>query len=190
MRRNLALTLVTLVLLTIPSLSQAAMRDRSFELGPYAFGASFDDESNIENSGGLGFRFGWAFAAAHELEFSVDFLATEDDFDGRLDVDLTTFKVGYVFNIAPEAQIVPLLTAGIGFQNIEISEDTAFGTIFFDDETDGLIFGGGGVRFFLGPVFNIRLDGQAVAVFPDGEDNDTLLDGVFSVGVSWVMGGY
>ncbi len=166
------------------------MRDRSLEIGPYLFGANFDDESNIENSGGLGLRFGWAFEDAHELEFSLDFLSTEDDIDGFLDVDLSTFKAGYVFNIAPQAQIVPLITAGLGFQNIRISEDTSFGTLEFEDETDPLIFAGGGIRFFLGPVFNLRLDGQVVAVYPDGESDDTLVDGVFSVGASWVLGGF
>ena len=166
------------------------MRDRSFEFGPYIVGANFDDESNIENSGGLGFRFGFTFHKAHEVEFLVDFISTEDEFDGFLDVDLTTFKTGYVFNIVPEAQIVPLVTAGLGFQNIQISEETFFGEVKFEYETDPLAYLGGGVRFFIGPVLNIRLDAQVVTVFPDGEPDDSLTDGVFSVGVGWVMGGY
>jgi hypothetical protein len=186
--RKMSTTLLAFsMLMAAPGAAMAVMKDGGFEVGPFLTIAHFDDESNIENDVGLGFRFGIVFVKQHELEFSVDFIATEDDFGGFFDVDLTTFKAGYVYNILPDGAVVPLLTAGLGFQTIEISEDLGFDEFLVEEETDPLAYAGVGVRFFIGPVFNIRVDGQAVAVFPDGGDQDNLVDAILNVGVGWVF---
>ncbi len=167
----------------------AEMRSHSVEIGPYLSFAGFDDESNIENDGGLGGRLGIVFERQHELELSADWIDTEDDFGGGLDVELATYKVGYIFNIVPGAPVVPFLTSGVGIQSLEVSEQTALGDVDLDQETDPLAYLGFGARFFLGPVFNLRAEGQAVAVFPDSDADDLLLDGILNVGVGWVLGG-
>lgn len=168
--------------------AQAGMRDGAVELGGYIVFAGFDDESNIEDDEGLGGRVGILFADEHELEFSFDFISTEGD-DPGVEVDLATFKVGYVLNFAPRATVSPLFTAGGGFQNVEAVESTVLGDVEILDETDPLGYAGFGVRFFIGQVFNLRLDGQIQTVFPDGDLDDTLVDGLFQLGFGWVVGG-
>ncbi|HET9481898.1 MAG TPA: hypothetical protein VFP98_09095, partial [Candidatus Polarisedimenticolia bacterium] len=101
---------------------------------------------------------------------------------------LYTFKAGYLYNFAPRAAVSPLLLVGAGVQNVKVSEETFFGSVELVDETDPLAYAGLGIRFFVTPVFNIRVEGQAVAVFPDGDPDDTLVDGVLNVGVGWVLG--
>ena len=187
MRTTSAAFLAFFTLMAAPTASMAVMKDGGFEVGGYLTAVNFDEESNIEDEIGLGFRFGIVFVRQHEMEFSADFIGTEDDFGGFFDVDLATFKAGYVFNIVPDGAIVPLLTVGGGFQNIEISEDHGFDEFIVEEETDPLFYAGAGVRFFIGAVFNIRVDGQAVVVFPDEGDPDELLDGVLNVGVGWAF---
>jgi hypothetical protein len=158
------------------------------EAGGYIFRGNFDNESNIENDEGLGGRFGILFTPEHELELSLDYVATHDDFGAGLDVDLTTFKIGYVYNFAPGGAVSPLFTVGGGWQNVQVSEPDLFGSSVLTDDTDPMAFAGFGVRFFIGSVFNIRVDGLAHAVFPNGDVDDTLVDGILSAGVGWMIG--
>lgn len=169
--------------------AQAGMREGAVEIGGYLVFAGFDDESNIEDDEGLGGRLGVLFADQHGMEFSFDFISTEGDPDPGLDVDLATFKAGYVLNFAPRAAVSPLFTAGGGFQNVQVTELTVLGEEEVLDATDPLAYAGFGVRFFIGQVFNLRLDGQIQAVFPDGDPDDTLVDGLFLLGFGWVVGG-
>lgn len=192
MRKSLiSATITSVVLVFATSLPpEAGMRSRSVEVGPYVSYGIFDDESNIENDGGLGARLGIVFHKEHELEFSIDQIDTEDDFGGLFNVELTTFKVGYIYNFSTGAAVVPFLTSGVGWQNLQISEDTSGGTIDLDEQNDPLAYAGFGLRFFVGPVFNIRGEAQAVGVFPDGDLDLALIDGVFNFGVGWVIGGH
>ena len=192
MRMSLISAAIASVVLVFapPPPAVAGMRDRSVEVGPYFTYGNFDNESNIENDGGLGGRLGILFNKQHELEFSIDQIDTEDNFGGQLDVQLTSFKLGYIYNFAPSKAVVPFLTSGLGWQNLQISQDTFDGSFELDDQDDPLAYVGFGVRFFVGPVFNIRGEAQAVGVFPDGDLDDALIDGVFNVGIGWVIGGH
>ncbi|HKY30910.1 MAG TPA: outer membrane beta-barrel protein [Candidatus Polarisedimenticolia bacterium] len=167
---------------------RAEMRKGAIELGAYVFRANFDSDSNIENDEGFGARLGILFTEQHELEFSYDHLSTEDEFFGG-DVDLDTFKAGYVYNFLPDSAVSPFITVGGGLQRLEFVVEDLLGFEDEVDETDPLAFGGGGVRFFIGNVFNIRADAQIVAVFPDDDPDDTLIDGLLQAGVGWIIGG-
>ncbi len=190
MKKVLIFAVASTVLLCLPSAPRAEMRERSMEVGAYLTGADFDNESNVDNEVGLGGRFAIVFVPHHELEFSLDFIRTQPDYPSYLNVDLSTFKMGYVFNIIPNAAVSPFLMAGAGFQNLQVSEDDYYGSYVLTDETNPLAYAGAGVRFFLGPVLNIRVEGQVVAVYPDGDSVDQLTDHVFNLGVGWVFGGH
>jgi hypothetical protein len=163
------------------STSWADMRKGGVELGAYVFSANFDDDSNIDNDEGFGGRLGILFTERHELEFSFDHVSTEDEFLG-FDVDLDTWKAGYIYNFIPDSFVSPFIEVGGGFQNVDIE-------LFGDSETDPMAYGGGGVRFFIGNVFNFRLDGLIQAVFPNDDPGDALYDGILQGGVGWVIGG-
>lgn len=188
-RTSIGMTVVAAAAIIFSPAAEAGMRERSIEVGPFITFGSFDDDSNIEDDAGIGGRLGIVFEREHELEFSIDYIPTEDDLGLGLDVDLTTFKIGYVYNFAPGPVVSPLLTVGGGFQRLEILEQDFFGSFTVTDETDPLIYGGLGIRFFAGPDFNIRVDGHIQAVFPDGDADEKLVDGIVNVGVGWVLGG-
>ena len=158
-------------------------------MGGYIFRANFDSESNIRNDEGLGARFGILFTPEHEIEFSIDRVSTEDDFGLGLEVDLTTFKAGYVYNFHPGGAVSPFFTVGGGSQTISISDSISSGGNVITEETDPMGFAGVGVRFYIGSVFHIRVDGGAQAVLPDSDLDKALVDGVVSAGVGWTIGG-
>src|SRR5262249_27783900 len=183
------LAFITAVVL-VASPAEAHMRGGpGFEVGGYLFRANFDSQSNIENDDGLGARFGILFTPEHELEFSLDRVSTNDDFGGGFDVDLTTFKAGYVYNFGHSRAVIPLLTVGGGWQKITVSDATNFNSILTED-TDPVAFGGLGIRFLVGDTFNIRVDGQLQEVFPNSSFDNRLRDGLLSVGVGWMFGGH
>jgi len=190
-RKTLGFAVTLLVVSVVaPSAAQAAGRSGpGFEFGGYIFRANFDNESNIENDEGLGARFGWMLTPEHEIEFSIDRVSTEDEFGLGLDVDLTTFKAGYLYNFIPGGVVSPFFTVGGGAQKISISEPALFGGNVTTEETDPMGFAAFGVRFYIGDVFHFRVDGGAQAILPDGDLDNTLVDGVFSGGVGWTIGG-
>jgi RNA polymerase sigma factor (sigma-70 family) len=111
--------LVVAAALAAGSPVRADMRKGAVELGAYLFRANFDNDSGIEDEEGYGGRLGILFTEQHELEFSFDHLPTEDDFFG-LDVDLNTFKAGYLYNFIPDGVVSPFITVGGGLQQVEI----------------------------------------------------------------------
>lgn len=175
------------------------MRERAFEFGVYATGAWFDNDSNVDDAAGLGLRAGYFFLKDHALEFSLDGIGTETSFDEDLEADFTSFKVGYLYSFLPRARVTPHLMVGAGIQHLDVYEDFCDDddwwwddddcTVTFVDETDPLAYAGAGLRIFVGRSTSLRIDGQAVAVFPDDGDEDMLLDGVLNAGVSWVLSG-
>lgn len=190
MRKTLLVALA-IVASAVAAASPAEARARGgpgIEAGAYVFRTNFDNDSNIDNDYGFGGRFGVLFTPHHEIEASLDKVSTNDDFGAGLDVDLTTFKVGYLYNFGRAGSVSPLIEVGGGWQKIEISDPTLFGGVLTED-TDPLAYGGGGVRFFIGDIFNIRVEGLVQAVFPNGNFDDRLIDGILSAGVGWTIGG-
>lgn len=190
MKRALCIAPAFAMLLCVPSLPQAAMQKHSVEFGFYATSADFDDELNVRNRIGLGGRFGFAFAPMHELELSLDYILTHDNIGENLDVELSTFEIGYVFNPIPRATVSPFLMVGAGSQQLRASRPIF---IFYEKEisnnTDPLAYAGAGVRFFIGSEVNIRVEGRAVEVFPDGLSGDKLVNYALNLGLGWVVGG-
>jgi opacity protein-like surface antigen len=167
--------------------AHAQNRAKSWELGPFVTSNHFDDDIEIEDQAGVGFRFGYNFTRMHELEFSFDGVDTEDSVIHAIDVTVGQFQVNYVLNLIFDRHqtVVPYVTAGLGSIRIE-ADDPFFGT---EDETDDLFNLGGGVRFFFGNRFNLRLDARRI--FFQG-DNRVLLDDDYqntqlSAGVGWVL---
>lgn len=186
-----ALLLPALLLIALASASPALAQNRSesWEFGPYLVAFGFDDSIEIEDEWGAGFRLGYNFVPMHEIEFSFEGVDTEDDVFHEIDVDITQFQANYLFNFIFDRRqtVVPYATAGLGTLRIEVT-DPFIGS---DDETDPLFSMGGGVRFFFGKQFNLRLDGRLIFFSGDNvvlRDQD-FANSQFSVGVGWVLGG-
>ena len=145
-----------------------------------------DFENRVEISDYVGFsgRFGYYFTPNHELESLFNWGSTEDAIYPAVRIDTFHFQFAYVYNFRP-AGVVPYLTAGVGFLDIR---DQSLGS-----ETDLTLGAGAGIRFFVNPMFNFRLeyrfnrfegDGR---VFVRGEDFNF---NEFSFGIGWRFPSY
>ena len=171
--------LFTVVLFaTLSGSTQAAHRDDTWELGPFGQYVNFDNDFGVDNAAGFGGRIGYNFRGGQELELTGSYTGTEENVTGLdLDVDVTTWTGGYVFNWTPDDDVVPFATAGIGSTNTDID--------VIGSQSDFTFYLGGGVRFYLDDRFSIRLDGRWMHIDTDPSTNN----GVFMAGVSWILGG-
>jgi hypothetical protein len=185
-RRNLWLAAL-FVLPLAAGTARAENRAQTWEFGPYLVFTDFDSATEIEDSTGPGFRFGYNFTPLHEMEVLFDMLNSEDTVTGQIDVHQGEVQANYVFNFNFQRRqvVIPYFTTGFGFLRLEVDAPG----VPSDDEVDGLFNFGGGVRFFMGRVFNVRLDfrmifyqgGNEVLAGYDFQNNQ------FSVGVGWVV---
>lgn len=188
MRLRRAGWLAALVLMPLAvGSARAENRAQSWEFGPYLVFVDFDSLTEIEDDEGPGFRFGYNFTKVHEIEASFDALNTVDTVSGQIDVHQGEVQANYLFNFNFQRQqpVIPYVTAGLGFLRLEVDRPGTGS----DDEVDGEFNFGGGVRFFFGRVFNLRLDfrmifyeggGQVLAPI-DFQNNE------FSIGAGWIV---
>ena len=153
--------------------------ERGFELTTLFTYTDFESQVEIDNDLGLGFRFGYLFTPRHEIEVMFNSVLTEDEVFPAIDVDVFNFQVAYVHNFR-RSGVIPYLTAGLGF--IE-TDDESLGR-----ETDPIVGVGGGIRFFAGPVFHIRLEYRYNQFEGDGDvyvDGEDFRINEFAFGLGW-----
>ncbi len=177
--RGLAGSLLAAVVIFAASgpASAAGIKDESVELGAFLNYVLFDGDLEVDNSIGFGGRVGYNFTKEHEIEFTLNLLSTEDDAGLDVDVDFTTWTIGYVYNWADKKEIVPFVTGAIGSTNTDVSG--------FGDEDDTTFVVGGGVRLMRSDAFAVRLGGSLVHVDADETSNNWTLEG----GLTWFVGG-
>ena len=188
MRIRNGLCLAALLILPLAAESTLAEnRKETWEFGPYLVAIDFDSATEIDDDTGPGFRFGYNFTPLHEIEVNFDTVNTNDTVTGQIDVHQGEVQTNYTFNFNFQRRqpVIPYFTTGIGFLRLEVDAPGAGS----NDEVDGLFNFGGGVRFFFGRVFNLRLDFRMV--FYQG-GNQVLNDldfqnNEFSIGVGWVV---
>jgi outer membrane protein with beta-barrel domain len=169
------------------SSARAENRAASWEFGPYFVATDFDSATEIDDATGPGFRFGYNFTQLHEVEVLFDALNTQDSVTGQIDVHQGEVQTNYVFNFNFQRHqpVIPYITTGFGFLRLKVNAPGAGS----DDEVDGLFNFGGGVRFFFGRVFNLRLDFRSI-FYQGGNQVLRNLDyqnNEFSLGIGWVL---
>ena len=167
--------------------AQAENRAQTWEFGPSLVFTDFDSLTEIDDATGPGFRFGYNFTPLHEFEVNSNMLNTEDSVTGQIDVDQFEVQANYTFNFNFQRRqvVIPYFTTGFGFLRLEVQAPGAGS----DDEVDPEFNFGGGVRFFMGRVFNVRLDFRII-FFEGGGEVLAPLDyqnNQFSIGVGWVV---
>jgi hypothetical protein len=167
--------------------ARAENRPQSWEFGPALVFTDFDPLTEIEDATGPGFRFGYNFTKLHEVEVLFDTLNSQDTVTGQIDVHQGEVQTNYVFNFNFQKRqvVIPYFTTGFGFLRLEVQ---APGTAS-NDEVDPEFNFGGGVRFFMGRVFNVRLDFRLIFYEGGGEVLPGLdyTNNQFSVGVGWIV---
>ncbi len=193
MARGLALLLPAALLLAPVTLAAAAGGEKGdWELGLFGGqgfpddyertappGAALDPEDDLL----YGARVGYFFHPRWSLEGSYQTFSSDTDFTSgsNVEFEIDSIRLNLLLNFRPGADFRPFLTLGAGRESTDVE-----GLL---DEDDIGFNVGGGLRWFLGNTFGIRLDARYVSVDVGGsvDDRQGNLEGTF--GILWAFGG-
>jgi len=183
--------LVMAALLVAPSTLFAGGGSKGdWDLGLYGGYAWPDDYGFLhpEDAFLAGLRLGYFFTPAWELEASAQriFSETEMDILGTPDVDanIDSGRLNLLYNFSPGKKLRPFLTAGGGIQKIDtdgLGEDDGF-------EWNA----GAGLRYFLSPSVDLRLDGRYAGTSVDLPEDESESEGNLeaTLGLNFLFGGH
>jgi len=185
--RKMILTVLTALLVTaVPALADYGDKG-DWELGVYGGYGWLDDYGPFrpKNDKLFGARAGYFFSPAWSLEFSLQRLETVTDFGDSLGLEdqrmtLSCARLNMLYNFNEGANFRPFVTAGIGCEKTDVRR--------FGDSSDVGFNVGGGLRWFLTPHFDMRLDGRLVRTKVGGDIDDAQRNLEATFGVGWVFG--
>ncbi len=187
--RRMMLALVAVLLLAAAPAFAGGGEKGDWELGGFWGHAWLDDYGifHPDNDNFFGFRFGHFFSNHVSLEASWQKLTTdtEPDVVGIADEELKieSLRLNALYNFGnPGNGVRPFLTAGLGHEKTEITN--------FGESCDIGWNAGGGLRFFLSPKFNLRLDGRYVRTKVGDAIDDSQGNVEASVGLGFLFGGH
>jgi opacity protein-like surface antigen len=165
MTSRLLLTAAASVLAVAPNAAA-----QKVELTPFAglrFGGSISDitgvsyELDTAASYGLGLGFALSEETSVELLWShqsTGFNRFAYDDDGRVDLDIDVFQIGFVYEVTADGSVQPFVGAGLGATRVATVIDESSSTHF-------AIGFGGGVKLLFSDHVGIRLDGRLFGTF-------------------------
>lgn len=157
-----------------------------WEVGAYGGYGWLDDYGRFHPKDGFlyGGRVGYFFTPEWSLEFSAQRLSTETEFDivgvQDVDVNLDALRINGLYNFAATQKLRPFLTAGIGYERIDVKG--------FGESCDFGWNAGGGARWFMTPNWNLRADGRYVSINVGDEVNETQGNFEATLGLGFVFG--
>jgi Outer membrane protein beta-barrel domain/OmpA family/PKD domain len=145
-----------------------------WELGVFGGRVFLDDYGEAQPADAflLGGRLGHFFSSKWSLELSGQFLDTDSDLEDPLlenfPVKLSAYRLNLLHNFgSPGSKIRPFITVGGGSEKTELDFPDPVGHF---EERDVAWNAGLGLRFFLSPGMNLRLDGRYVSMQVGDED--------------------
>jgi OmpA-OmpF porin, OOP family len=187
MRKMILTVIVALLLTAVPALADNGEKG-DWELGPYGGYGWLDDYGAFHPKDDtlFGARAGYFFTPAWSLEFSWQRLDTKTDFDEGLGlqdarVTLSCYRLNVLYNFEQGETFRPFLTAGVGCEKVDVRS--------FSSRSDRGYNVGGGLRWFLTPHFDMRLDGRFVRTQVGGDIDAAEQNIESTFGVGWVFGG-
>jgi outer membrane protein OmpA-like peptidoglycan-associated protein/opacity protein-like surface antigen len=187
MRITIVALVALLLVAAVPAFAGGGAKG-DWELGGYWGHAWLDDYGifHPDDDNFFGFRFGRFFSNHWSLEASWQKLNTdtEPDVVGVADEELKiqSLRLNALYNFGhPGNGVRPFLTAGLGQEKTEITN--------FGESCDIGWNAGGGLRFFLSPKVNLRLDGRYVRTKVGDAIDESQGNVEASVGLGLLFGG-
>src|SRR5207253_9573635 len=118
-------------------------------------------------------------------EFSGQRLATNTNFDSKIPLanakaDLTAYRLNLLYNFRQGQTVRPFVTVGVGCEHFDVHQ--------YGESQDRGWNAGGGVRWFMTPNINWRLDARYVETRVAAGLDETQRNYEGTVGVGWVFG--
>ena len=141
----------------------------------------------------IGGRLGHFFSSKWSLELSGQWLDTDTDLEDPLiddfPVKLSAYRLNLLHNFgAPGAGVRPFITVGGGSEKTEIEFPAALGGESFEQRDFGWN-AGAGLRFFLSPGLNLRVEGRYVGINVGGDLDESQGNIEGTAGLSLLFGG-
>ena len=186
--RTMILTVIAALLLTaVPALADNGEKGE-WELGIYGGYGWLDDYGFFRPKDDtlFGVRAGYFFTPAWSLEGSYQRLSTRTNIDGSLglaqdEMTLSCYRLNMLYNFREDEDFRPFVTAGVGCEKTDVGR--------FGDRFDVGFNVGGGLRWFLTPRFDARLDGRFVRTPVHGDIDETQKNIEATFGFGWLFGG-
>jgi OOP family OmpA-OmpF porin len=162
------------VLLVSLGNATAEIKAGSYTLTPYLGGYSFADEEGLENGAAVGLGFGYNYSERLGVEAVFNYVDSEvESTDQNANAKLLRFDGLYHF--MPKDKLVPYLAAGIGFIDVNSSNQ--------EDDFSPLIDFGAGIKHSIND--NLQLRGDVRSIYEiDGSDNHLL----YTIGITYLFG--
>ncbi|HEY3174447.1 MAG TPA: OmpA family protein [Candidatus Polarisedimenticolia bacterium] len=189
MRRTILALVAALLLTAVPVPAVAGGGDKGdWELGVYGGYAWLDDYGQFHPKDDwlFGARAGYFFTSRWNLEVSAQQISTKTDFDPGLglnnaDVDLDSLRLNVLYNFRPGMEVRPFVTVGGGCEKFDGHS--------YGESCDLGYNAGGGLRWFVTPNLNLRLDGRYVRTHVGAGLNETEGNIEATVGIGFLIGG-
>ena len=186
MRRTI-LALVGLSLLAIAPVFAGGGEKGDWEFGPYVGYGWVDDYGFLqpENDRLYGIRGGYFFTPGWSLELSLQRIATRSNVSvfglQNQDVDLDACRLNMLYNFRAGSHFRPFVTAGVGCEKVDAHS--------LGDASGLGLNAGGGLRFFFGDHFGLRLDARYVSADAGDSIDNRQNNGEANLGATFAFGG-
>jgi len=170
--------MVSLFLLLYPCISMtvlAEIKPNTFNLTPLIGGYAFEGNQNLEDGPLFGLGLGYNFDKHWGAEVQFNNIDTEVDDTGE-SVDGYLYRLDGLYHFRPDSKFVPYLAAGIGAITLDPDKSGS--------ETEALINGGGGLKYFA--TESIALRGDIRYILSSGSTHNNL---AYFLGVTFQFGG-
>jgi hypothetical protein len=179
--------------LTVLSLSfwpaAAQNKDGSIELSAMYSWIRFDGDGALDDRIMPSFLLGYNFTKRHGTEIMWSTGTATPDRGDPFAVDIDILRTGYVFNAYPSQKIVSFFRFGMGLWNQDVEDHTGGPSRLQDDDTNFMLYSGGGARFFMTSWMAVRFAGaiDLIAIEHGLLNGDSELS--FDLGLSFLFGG-
>ena len=159
-----------------PTAGWAQMKAGSVTLSPMIGGYVFDKDQDLDDDIAYGLGLGYNITTRLAAEVMLNYVATDEWKHGE-DVDLYAYHLSGLYHFNPDGVFVPYLAVGAG----ALTQHQESGGKW---NTDWLINGGGGFKFFLTEALALRGDVRYMYPLEPGRNN--LL---YTLGLTFAFGG-
>jgi OmpA-OmpF porin, OOP family len=192
MNRKVVMLLAVLALMATPAAAEKGQKG-DWELGAYG-GIGYPDSYEPDSGPALnpqdgwlwGARFGYFITSGWGIEGSIQRFGSRTDYDQSLglendDFDIRSYRLNVLYNFMPSKSFRPFITAGLG------REITGGGAQLTGNDLGMNV--GGGVRWYLGKTFGVRLDARLDRIQYDSDNFSSQNNLELTLGVLWSFGG-
>jgi OOP family OmpA-OmpF porin len=164
------------VLVCAPSVGWAQMKAGSVTLSPMIGGYVFDEDQELDDDIAYGLGLGYNITQRLAAEVMLNYVATDQRKHGE-DVNLYAYHLSGLYHFNPDGVFVPYLAVGGGALTLHQESGGYW-------NTDWLINGGGGFKFFFNEALALRGDVRYMYPIEPGRNN--LL---YTLGLTFAFGG-